>query len=269
MNELTLHRSSSPHLVSLQLLINGQHLTSAVADGLIVATPTGSTAYSLSAGGPIVHPALKAIILTPICPRSLSFRPLVFPAGMDGEGGAIPMNALENSYPNTQGNRGEGEVTITIRVEPGSRADAGVSMDGKEARILRPGEAVSIRASRYPIPCINRSSIYSFGNEIEHVDVTRAESKGEKEKEEDEGVYGLGAFGSRPGAVRVIDEGAYGKLDSGVGEESTSLESEKTSNKKGESRAEDDWVRDINSLLQYNATFRSKALLRGRGRSSD
>ena len=93
--------------------------------------------------------------------------------------------------------------------------------------------------------------------------------KGEKEKEEDEGVYGLGAFGSRPGAVRVIDEGAYGKLDSGVGEESTSLESEKTSNKKGESRAEDDWVRDINSLLQYNATFRSKALLRGRGRSSD
>lgn len=81
MNEVALHRGRSAHLTTLDAFVDGQHLTEAVADGLIVATPTGSTAYSLSAGGPIVHPSLAALVLTPICPRSLSFRPLVFPAG--------------------------------------------------------------------------------------------------------------------------------------------------------------------------------------------
>ena len=174
------------------------------------------------------------------------------------------MDAIKSGHQNTQGAEGEGEVTITVRVEPGSRADAGVSMDGREARILRPGEAVSIRASRYPIPCINRSSIYSFGSEIEHIDVAQAQSRREKEKDEDEGVYGLGAFGSRPGAVGVIGEGAYGKLGSGISEEGTT-DADKGEEQKSEAKVEDDWVRDINSLLQYNATFRSKALLRGRG----
>ncbi|KAI0276272.1 ATP-NAD kinase [Russula aff. rugulosa BPL654] len=167
MNEVALHRGSSPHLNTIDAFVDGQHLTEAVSDGLIVSTPTGSTAYSLSAGGPIVHPSLSALVLTPICPRSLSFRPLVFPASS----------------------------SITLRP-----CIAAVSMDGQASHILNPGESVTVRSSLHPIPCINRSSI------------------------------------SDP-ALDAQGEGA------GPGKE-------------------DDWVRDINNLLQYNATFRSKALLR-------
>ncbi|KAN0131904.1 NADH kinase pos5, mitochondrial [Lactarius tabidus] len=172
MNEVALHRGSSPHLNTIDAYVDGQHLTESVSDGLIVSTPTGSTAYSLSAGGPIVHPSLSALVLTPICPRSLSFRPLVFPASS----------------------------SITLRIGDRSRAPAGVSMDGQASHVLNPGDSVTVRASLHPIPCINRSSI------------------------------------SDP-AIDVQGEGA------GPGKE-------------------DDWVRDINNLLQYNATFRSKALLR-------
>lgn len=175
MNEIALHRGSSPHLNTIDIFVDGQHLTEAVSDGLIVSTPTGSTAYSLSAGGPIVHPSLSALVLTPICPRSLSFRPLVFPSSS----------------------------IITLRIGDRSRAPAGISMDGRSSHILNPGESVVVQASPFPVPCINRSSIVttSVVEQMRHSE------------------------GAGPGK-------------------------------------EDDWVRDINNLLQYNATFRSKALLR-------
>lgn len=79
MNDIVLHRGSLPGLLNLDVYINGNFLTRTTGDGLIFATPTGSTAYSLSAGGSIVHPVVKCILLTPICPRSLSFRPLILP----------------------------------------------------------------------------------------------------------------------------------------------------------------------------------------------
>lgn len=80
MNEVIIHRGANPHLAVVDVHIGGKFLTSAVADGMIVSTPTGSTAYSLSSGGSIVHPLVSSLLLTPICPRSLSFRPLVLPA---------------------------------------------------------------------------------------------------------------------------------------------------------------------------------------------
>lgn len=178
MNEIALHRGSSPHLNTIDIYVDGQHLTEAVSDGVIVSTPTGSTAYSLSAGGPIVHPSLSAVVLVPICPRSLSFRPLVFPSSS----------------------------SVTLRINDRSRAAAGVSMDGRVSHVLNPGESVTVQASPYPVPCINRSSISDYGDE-------------------------------QPG-------------EEGVGP-----------------GKEDDWVRDINNLLQYNATFRSKALLRYSGKT--
>ncbi|AOA61588.1 Mitochondrial NADH kinase [Komagataella phaffii CBS 7435] len=80
MNDIVLHRGSIPTLTTLDIFIDGEFLTRTTADGISFSTPTGSTAYSLSAGGSIVHPLVKCILLTPICPRSLSFRPLVIPA---------------------------------------------------------------------------------------------------------------------------------------------------------------------------------------------
>ncbi|CCK72894.1 NADH kinase KNAG_0M00410 [Huiozyma naganishii CBS 8797] len=79
MNDIFLHRGSLPHLTNLDIYIDGDFLTRTTADGVILSTPTGSTAYSLSAGGSIVSPLVPSILLTPICPRSLSFRPLILP----------------------------------------------------------------------------------------------------------------------------------------------------------------------------------------------
>ncbi|SGZ40144.1 related to NADH kinase POS5, mitochondrial [Hanseniaspora guilliermondii] len=79
MNDIFIYRGNSPHLLNLDIYIDGEKLTTAIADGVILSTPTGSTAYSLSSGGSIVSPGVPCIMLTPICPRSLSFRPLILP----------------------------------------------------------------------------------------------------------------------------------------------------------------------------------------------
>ncbi|KAI4148649.1 MAG: hypothetical protein LQ340_005008, partial [Diploschistes diacapsis] len=83
LNEVLFHRGRTPHLLHLLVYLNQQLLTEAVADGILISTPTGSTAYSLSAGGSIIHPLVPSLLLTPICPRSLSFRPLVLPSNVE------------------------------------------------------------------------------------------------------------------------------------------------------------------------------------------
>lgn len=80
MNDISLHRGLQPNLILLDIYIDSEFLTTTTADGIVFASPTGSTAYSLSAGGPITHPLVPCILLTPVCPRSLSFRPLVLPS---------------------------------------------------------------------------------------------------------------------------------------------------------------------------------------------
>ena len=77
LNDIVISRESISRVISLKVLINKCYLTSYTADGLIIATPTGSTAHSLSAGGPILSPDNQNILLTPICPHTLTNRPLI------------------------------------------------------------------------------------------------------------------------------------------------------------------------------------------------
>ena len=79
LNDVVLHKGGFARMVSLDVAANGESIASYSADGIVIATPTGSTAYNLSAGGPIVYPTVESIILTPISPHTMSVRPLVLP----------------------------------------------------------------------------------------------------------------------------------------------------------------------------------------------
>jgi NADH kinase len=141
MNEVIIHRGRDPHLAIVDVFVGGRFLTEAVADGMIISTPTGSTAYSLSSGGSIIHPLVSSLLLTPICPRSLSFRPLVLPA-------ATPITLKLSEK-----NRGR-EVEVSI---DGVRRSHGIGV-GTELRVA--GEDVSRETGLWEggIPCIMRKT---------------------------------------------------------------------------------------------------------------
>lgn len=94
LNEVVVDRGPSPYLSNIDLFIDGKHVTSVQGDGLIVSTPTGSTAYAVAAGASMIHPSVPAIMVTPICPHSLSFRPIVVPAGVELKVLLFHLNAI-------------------------------------------------------------------------------------------------------------------------------------------------------------------------------
>ena len=134
LNELVIDRGPSPYVSNLELYGDNELLTVVQADGCIFSTPTGSTAYSLSAGGSLVHPDIPAILLTPICPHTLSFRPMV----------------LSDS------------LLLRVSIPRNSRATAYCSFDGKGRVELRQGDHVTIAASQYPFPTVVRSGAEWF-----------------------------------------------------------------------------------------------------------
>ena len=144
MNEVIIHRGKNPHLAVIDVFIGGRFLTEAVADGIIMSTPTGSTAYSLSSGGSIVHPLVPSILLTPVCPRSLSFRPLVLPASAQ-----VTLRLSEK-------HRGQ-EVDVSI---DGRKRDDGMSL-GTSVRVsgekLRGDDGAWLGG----VPCIVRGDFRS------------------------------------------------------------------------------------------------------------
>jgi NAD+ kinase len=123
LNDIVLTRTALSRMIDLDVTVGDQFLTSVRSDGLIIASPTGSTAYNLSAGGPVVHPAMDAMVLTPIAPHTLTHRPIVIPAEREVRVKAASANAGAEIYVSFDGQHGfplpEGaEVTVTRSPKP-------------------------------------------------------------------------------------------------------------------------------------------------------
>jgi NAD+ kinase len=125
LNDLVVDRGESFRLLKCSLSLNGNLITNYSADGLILATPTGSTAYNLSAGGPIVAPWLSLVTVTPICPHSFSSRPIVLPADQ--------------------------ELTITF---PNAEEDFRLTVDGQAEAKLAKDAVLTIRRTSYDIQMV-------------------------------------------------------------------------------------------------------------------
>jgi NAD+ kinase len=125
LNDVVINRGALARLAHVQTYIDDQFLTEYRADGLIIATPTGSTAYSLAAGGPIVHPAVDSILLSPICPFTLTNRPLIVPA----------------------------DVCIKLKLAQGA-SDIFLTFDGQAGLEIDERDTIVVRKDRHPVNMI-------------------------------------------------------------------------------------------------------------------
>jgi NAD+ kinase len=134
LNEAVIGIRGISRMIRLKIFMSDTYMGRYRADGVIVATPTGSTAYSMAAGGPILHPEMEAFILTPICPFTLSNRPTVVPAN---------------------------EI-LRVEVEEPQKADAVLTIDGQESFLLQPRDSILIRRAPFKARIVHtdRRSFY-------------------------------------------------------------------------------------------------------------
>lgn len=216
MNDILLHRGSQPNLISLDIFIDNEFLTTTTADGILFSTPTGSTAYSLSAGGSITHPLVPCILLTPICPRSLSFRPLILP---------------QTSH-------------IMIKLSDANRNVAiKLNIDGIPQRDLKPGDQIHVVSEngtiyipgKYepPLTLLQRNEFDFFiepgssNGLLDNLDVMNGAQ--------------MAALQANQSGLEPPDSKITNLKQRGIW---------------CVSRTENDWTKDINELLGFNSSFR-------------
>lgn len=126
LNDVVVHKGGVARVVHMRLAVDGEEVGQYSADGIVVATPTGSTAYSLSAGGPIVLPTVDAIVITAICPHTLAVRPLVVPS----------------------------TTVVSVEPIPPWTEEVLVSLDGQLSTTIHPGERLLVQRAERPVHLI-------------------------------------------------------------------------------------------------------------------
>ena len=120
LNDVVINKGALARIVDLETTVNGNWLTTFKSDGLIISTPTGSTGYSLAAGGPIIHPTLDCLVITPICPHTLTNRPLVVDA--------------------------DASITVTLKSD---KEDVFLTLDGQVGMELKAGDIIRVRRAEH------------------------------------------------------------------------------------------------------------------------